>query len=621
MSEFVKEYEVKIVVKPVTGYKITVEDATIDGEAVDSVVLGTDGKLVINKTYPATNALVDFALTVEDAVIDVADGTVKLVPVFTPAVEGTVIDVTTVKWEIISNGPEGKSATIDENGVVTAVYDGEVVVRATSDYNPEVTAEATVSITNQIASYKVTFNKNTTSTVSNMPESVEIKGEYVLPNQIPVREGFSFAGWAKSETDIVTVSKDVITDHTTYYALWVRGFHHEFFEEGEVVGGGFSAVENIVYDYEAGVVSFTAKPSSYNSMDMVMTCQKADKSTLFKGSDYSKIAIRVMSDKSSNATHKIYYTSKDKATGGKDLVPSFSESYRVTHKQAINAGEYTEIVIDMSSEAGWMDGYITSFRIDLLDSGADTSYFGSNYTVDYIRAVSYETGVVEITGIDKPVAKAVADTDAVSKDPSKYTVTNVSWEGGLLYDYYYGGETEYTVCVTVKGAPGYFVSDAPSKATINGIETKNFEYNTETGELTLKYTFPATSVIENSTAFNLDLVAKDDSGMDVYETRKLFEGEEFALGTYMPTSVPAGMRWIGWSETAGSTENTAGNTVKVDADKTYYAVYENLVEFDYSNYYHTFGTKANNNGTLEFKGGLATVTAVGSYHTFHEYQW
>jgi len=589
-------YTVTIVIKPVVGNKIVLDEATIDGVAADEAIIGADGNLTIKKTFPATDALVEFELSVEDAVINVADGTVQLVPVFTPEVE-----VNTVKWEIISNGPEGKSATIDENGVVTAVYDGEVVVKATADYNPLVTAEATVTITNQIASYQVTFDSNTKSAVTNMPETVNVKGEYVLPKSAPVRPGFEFAGWVKSPTDTASVAKAVITEHTTFYALWVRGgLHYEFLDENENSDKNLSVgtVEYSTVDTENGVLKFQPKISSYNSLDTIINISNKDGSPLFKGSDYPKLVVRMTSTMSSLAGHKVYFTS--------DLVSSYSEANAVMAKAAVGPDGYTDIVIDMSGKSGWMDGQITAVRFDPIDSGASMDHLNAVMSIDYIRAVDYETSVVEVSGIEAPVAKAVADTDAVSKDESKYVVTDVSWEGGLLHDYYFGGETVYTVCVTVKGAPGYFVSDAPTIAKVNGNDAKDFTYNAATGELTIKYEFPATGVLENSTAYDITLYGMNDSGVNVAETRTIFEGDTFEIGKYMPVSVPAGKRWIGWSTVAGAEKNEVAEKIVVDGPATYYAVFEDLVEFDYSNYYHTIGTTAKAK-KLVFENGLAEV--------------
>lgn len=600
-------YTVNVIVKAKTGYKITNSTATIDGKTPDSTKLNSDGTLTVKYTFPTTASLVEFTLSVADAAIDKADGTVKLVPVFTAKNAGETVPVQTVTWAITSNGPDNKSATIDKNGVVTAAYDGVITVTATADYNPLISASATVVITNQIPYYVVTFDKNTAGTVTNMPEEAHVKFDYVLPSQEPVREGFQFAGWIKNPSDTVSVTSDYISKNTTYYALWVKGFNYEFID-GKAVIPAHNHMGNITYDKTAGTFAYT----TIGNDPIVEVGRTGSKTALVTGADVTTAEIRVKADKAGSYPIVMYFTSFDK--NGNTVAPTYndnSERFLANKSMAyynLGPDNYTTVKFDLSQKSDWTSAYIDFVRLDIPDNGA----IGVTFTIDYIRFVNYETGVIEVTGIDTPVAKAVANTDAVSKDTSKYVVTDVSWEGGLLYDYYFDGNTEYTACVTVKGAPGYFVSDVPAKATINGKDATT-SYNSETGELTLKYTFPATASVSEAEkqGCNITLIAKDDSGRDVTETRTFFVNEEFAIGTYQPSSVPAGYRWIGWSESASATENTVDKNIKISTDKTYYAVYENLVEFDYSNYYHTFGTTSSSGGTLSFVNDLAFVTVGG----------
>lgn len=603
-------YTANIVIKPKTGYKITertayFEDELLSGRGV--VTLNANGTLTVKKKFDATPKLIEFDLTVADAKIDVADGTVTLKPVIKAKKPGETIPVTTVKWEIVSNGPDNKSASIDENGTVKAYFDGEVVVVATSDYNPEVATSATVKITNQIPYYTVSFDANTASNVTNMPEDVQIKFDYNLPSEQPVRPGFIFAGWVKSPSETIPVSKAYITKDTTFYALWVRGFDWEF-NDGLPVFTQHSAMSNLIFDKNEGTASFEL----IGTDPQIYIKPEEGKDYIFKGSDYRTMEVRLKTSVPANFNWGMYFESIDEF--GNVLGPSYaadSGRYVANFSRAqfaTSPDAYTIIKFDLSSKSDWVDGYPTTIRMDLPDDGTNAS-LGVKYTLDYVRFVNYETSEVEITGVDVPVAKAVAKMDAVSEDESRYVVTNVEWEQDLLYDYYYDGNTAYTVCVTVKGAPGYFVSDAPTKATINGKQVNDFDYDEITGELTLKYTFPATGNIADVTAYDITLVSKDDDGNNVYETKTIFRGDSFAIGSYMASSIPEGMRWIGWSEEEGAEQNEAPDSIVVNGDVTYYAVYEQITEFDYSNYYHTIGTTSKNDmGRLTFESDLAHMT-------------
>lgn len=599
-------YTVNVTVKAATGYKITSTTATIDGKTPDSTVLNSDGTLTVKYTYPETDSLVAFTLSVADATIDKADGTVKLVPVFTATNAGETVPVQSVHWAITNNGPDDKSATIDENGVVKAAYDGVITVVATADYNPLISATATVTITNQIPYYVVTFDKNTTSNVTGMPEEAHVKFDYTLPSTAPVRDGFNFAGWIKNPTDTVSITSDYISKDVTYYALWVKGLNYEFID-GVAVIPHHNHIGNPTYDTQSGTFSYITTGN-----DPIVMIGSETGEGLFKGSDITTAEIRLKADKAGSYAITMYFESLDK--NGNYIAPPYNQNSdrflanKSYGRYTLSPDGYTTIKFDLSQKSDWTSGDINYVRLDIPDDGS----VGVTFTIDYIRFVNYETSVVEITGIDAPVAKGVADKDAVSKDTSKYVVTDVSWEGGLLYDYYFDGDTEYTACVTVKGTNGYFVSDVPTKATINGKEAKT-SYNKETGELTLKYTFPKTGALSEAEkqGYNINLIAKDDSDKNVTETRTFFVNDKFDIGTYLPTSVPAGKRWIGWSENQSATENTVSETITVNSDKTYYAVYENLVEFDYSNYYHTFGTTSSAGGTVSFVNDLCYVTVGG----------
>lgn len=614
------EYTVTVVVKPVTGYTITVEDATINGEAADSVSLDADGNLTVVYTFPATDAFTEFELSVEDVTIDQPDVPTQLVAKFTPE-----IDNMAVTWEVVSGA---EYANVDAiTGVVTPLFNGEVVVKATSKYNPAKTAQATISISNQVVSYTITYDKNTTSeAVTNMPEDAQAKLNYVLAKDAPVREGFIFIGWAKSPSSETIVEKDYVTSDTTYYAKWSKdGYVNSFDDEGNVLtsatridfadGGSFRTdaryMSELTVNSEEGYVStkLGGTAGNYNDyrMNLYVPAGEVDISNI-KG-----FYVGLRSDTAGSMPFLIRYATKD-AFGnwigpdeGTNVTTYIANSFwtgSITFSGDVN--EVEELYIDMTDKAAW-DGFLDHIRFCI---NSHTSMLGATIYFDYFRTVNYETSEVEIKDVVAPVAKAAYSTSATAKDTSKYTVTNVAWEGDLLYHYYFGGSTEYTACVTVKGVDGYFMSDAPTKATINGKPAEIGEYNTETGELTIKYTFPATGPLASSNAFDLTLNGMDDNGEYVEEVRTIFDGEEFKLGSYQPISTPSGKRWIGWETEDGT---AAPETIVVDEDMTFYAVFEDLIEFDYSNPLHQVGTEVKSGtGTLVFEDGLAVVTPASA---------
>jgi len=571
-------YTVAVTLEPASGYKIVTEEATIDGnEAVAEI--NVDGTMTVSYTYEATAALVEFDFAVEGGVIDVADGIFTLVPTFTPVNEGEEVPVTDIIVEIIDNGDDDNCAIVLEDGSIKAVYDGTITVKVTSVYDPSKTATAEIVITNQVANYTITYVAGAEG-VTNMPATDYAKLDYKLSTKVPVRAGYKFAGWIKNPGDTVSITKDYLTSDTTYYALWVKGVNFEF--NGDALPGlNDHITPNGVYDAENGVYTI----NGVSGTDPIITFSAAG----LKGSDYPVIEVRVKSSAATNNL-RVYYTSS--------LVPGYTESAAHGFDYSASADEFTTVRIDMSNMSTWMDAELKNIRFDPVNKAIDF------YEIDYIRLVNYEVSAVEIDGIEVPKAKAVADTTAESLDSSKVKVTNVSWQPELLYDYYFDGETEYTVGVTVKGGAGYFVSSAPAVYTINGEEADSYQYNEEDETLTLYKTFDATDVIESSEAYEVVLVGADDDFNEVEEIRTIFKGDTFNIGEYIPANIPSGYRWIGWIDDNGDYVNS----IVVEEDCVYYAVFEELTEFDYANPKHWMGTtsKAGDEG-IRFEENLAIV--------------
>ncbi len=142
-------------------------------------------------------------------------------------------------------------AVINEYGILTAINNGEVTVTATSKYNDEVVAAHTVTITGQPKASGVYYDKNTTDEVSGMPENEQFaKGEYLLSENRPLRDCYTFVGWGLTPDATQPVTTVNAIEDTTVYAIWEKttgfefeGTYDEYF--GYVYGfnivGGFHA--------------------------------------------------------------------------------------------------------------------------------------------------------------------------------------------------------------------------------------------------------------------------------------------------------------------------------------------------------------------------------------------
>ena len=153
--------------------------------------------------------------------------------------------------EVVWSVDDTRIAIIDSDGVLTAVNNGTVKVRATSKYISSVYGEKTVTITGQPQSYTVTYASGCTDTVTGLPEMDEYaRGEFTLSEKIPKRDCYLFKGWGLTENAENVVTSVNVTENTTVYAVWEKitgfDFEEDYTEEenytyGFNIAGGFHA--------------------------------------------------------------------------------------------------------------------------------------------------------------------------------------------------------------------------------------------------------------------------------------------------------------------------------------------------------------------------------------------
>ncbi len=204
-----------------------------------------------------TNLPVSLEIVSEKNTITTENGTLALSAKILPADADQSVD-----WSVDNN----YIATIDENGVLTALNDGVVTVRATAHYNKNAFDEIQITISGQTSPFTVTYDKNTSDTVTGMPHpNPYAKGEFVFDKIYPERETYTFVGWALAP-DGEAVSSFNVTENTTVYAVWTPAVRWTFdrtdYKEGFTVNYGFNQyVKNGIFsmiatntDLEAGAV-------------------------------------------------------------------------------------------------------------------------------------------------------------------------------------------------------------------------------------------------------------------------------------------------------------------------------------------------------------------------------
>ena len=257
--------------------------------------------------------------------------------------------------------------SVDENGVVTALNNGKLTVIAKSKYMDTVYGTIEIDISGQTIPYTVTYDKNTTDNVTNMPESNNLAKEgFVFDEVYPVRSTYKFLGWslkADGTADDVITGCDV-TEDTTVYAVWEKAhrwsFERKDYKEEFTVENGFN--EYVINDYfttiatgtdiEAGVILKIKSPV----LDL-------------NASAYKDLVLRM---RSSEAASDSVVDMVIKTTNGD-----------VSFTKPIPNGEYNEYVFNLKDVTGTITGF--EFKPTNVDTTIyiDEIAFVDSYLVEY----------------------------------------------------------------------------------------------------------------------------------------------------------------------------------------------------------------------------------------------
>lgn len=166
----------------------------------------------------------DFEISGQDTITAVAEYTIVTTP--SDAVKDAV-------WSVDNEN----IATISQDGVLTPINNGSVVITAESSYDDSVVATKTVTVSGQTPCYTVTYAAGTDdTTVEGLPEAFAYaKGEYVLSTTTPTRKGYKFVGWALRENG-TPITSTTITSNTTVYATWAFADSWYFETDGNYEG-------------------------------------------------------------------------------------------------------------------------------------------------------------------------------------------------------------------------------------------------------------------------------------------------------------------------------------------------------------------------------------------------
>lgn len=596
-------YTANVVLTPNANYEFaSAVTAKFNGETVPATVDAVTGDVTLSYTFPETIYKEPITVTITSGTeITTEPGSIELSATVATVNPEAVIDSYDVVWSI-----DNDRVAILDGTTLKALRNGQVTVTATSVYDASVSAIVVVTISNQTPDKTITFDKGTLADVANMPENIVDKGHIHLPYEKPTREGFVFGGWSteKYNYDAVITELDLKKDITLYATWYKAGLIVDYDSNTDKLPSG---VSNITYG--PSYIEYTLDSSAQISWtgDWILDASK-----------YTTLEVKLATTATNNEEIITYFASIDK--DGNRISGTWSggqyqnqAEYGATAKRAYFYGSgsldtFQTVFMDMTTNQNgtprntWRDNII-NFRVDIGKRSA-----GQKYRLDYIRFVNPVIEEVAITGIDTPVVREEADTDAVAVDSSKYKVVDVSWEEALLYDYYFDGSTAYTVNVTLAPQKGVELSSKPY-ATINGYEAYTKKYNDD-GTVVVAYTFPATEPATATQASKITLVEENNEG-EVLNERMVFVDTSIRLDTYAPLSKPDNKRWVGWTSVKNDASTMVTSVSGVE-EKTLYALYEAYDNFDFSNSRHYNDITIGEFGSLSFDGVNAIVTAASN---------
>lgn len=209
------------------------------------------------------------SFTIEGAdTITAKGGTAQLTAVPVPASA-----TANVYWSVSNEN----LATVDENGLVTALLNGTVTVTAKSIYDEEIVGTKTITISGQPQHYTLTYASGVVGeTVNNIPAAnAYAAGEYVFPAlvAVPDRNGYKFLGWSETEGGEVVKSVNM-TSAKTVYAVWQLADSWSFNNDGDLEGIGVAGFNTKVEGGVMSTISYDGQAVGFSDATLILDASK-----------------------------------------------------------------------------------------------------------------------------------------------------------------------------------------------------------------------------------------------------------------------------------------------------------------------------------------------------------
>lgn len=292
----------------------------------EKVNISLSGKELEYSLVPQSIEITNSSLEITDE-----EGTLALTANVLPA--GTSQEVV---WELVSDKAYNY-ATIAEDGVITAINNGTVKVRATSRFKSTVYVEADVVISGQADPFTVTFDGNAADATVPAPNEFAKKG-FDLTNvaEFANRPTYKFLGWALTpDGEVVESLADATTD-TTVYAQWELADSWNFERKGylENFSSEYGFHEKVVNGFYTVTATGTTDTAAVKIISPELNLDS---------SEYSIFTLKMLNDN---------YAS--------DTVAKFTiitDSGRYEFEKAVTTKNSTEYRFDLSEVTGTITGF------------------------------------------------------------------------------------------------------------------------------------------------------------------------------------------------------------------------------------------------------------------------
>ena len=232
-----------------------------------------------------------------------------------------------------------------------------------------------ISYIQLLAAPTVSFDANTTDTVTGMPEAAKIAmGSKYTISEKPVREGYTFLGWAKSADDRSDVKTTFgIVGDITLYAVWDKTVDTDPTEDGSVnkypvtgIEAAHTAILVKVGNTKGVGVDFVY--TGANGEQTITATTNANGYAVIDLSDIARpISEAYLALPKANKATSILLTDIDSATSTANKVVDNSGNKNNTNKGGTGSGgyKYDNTVSDVKNDG-------TQYEVGGITSGGDT---------------------------------------------------------------------------------------------------------------------------------------------------------------------------------------------------------------------------------------------------------